>query len=349
MTNVAAPSDIQPTTTSEILDVTQVKLVDTTYVKNENVMEKVNELVEEKKKILSRHFQLLKQEIELVARRVLKEELDNRLSDMMTDTHDKEELKRQEDAYKDGIVQLAVIMSDINSQFDNLMEKYPHFSLEIENRKKDLEFIELEHELELQKEAAQVAMRDHGDHLTLLERMASTIKPYYMQLKGHGLLSTKTIKEYDHILTAFKGKKNLKRKNNLDSGVSSSTSIDMPVDQVKVAGSKRKKEEDDDRAHQSSPPLDRTFPIAVLSPMPKPLKEPKLCSLNAQQIIAKVCGKQMAQKCQKKENMPAPRSVRVIRTRSAARMNAKAKVDTGLRAIAKSPSPRPQRGYSKRR
>ncbi|CAH1979946.1 unnamed protein product [Acanthoscelides obtectus] len=298
-TNVTEPVNIQPTTTSEILDITQVKsTVDNTYVKNTDVMEKVNELVEEKKKILSRHFHLLKQEVGLVARRILKEELDNRLSDIMTDTNDKEELrsklnktidrfKRQEDAYKDGIDQLAVIMSDIDSQFDSLTEKYPDFRKVIENRKKDLEFTELEHKLELQKETAQVAMRDHGDHLTLLERMASTLKSYYLQLKGHGLLSTNAIKEYDDILTAFKGKKYLTWESNLDSGVSSLTSIDMPVDQVKNTGSKRKIEEDDEPAQQSSPSMDRTFSIAVLSPMPKPVKEAKLCNLNAQQIIAK--------------------------------------------------------------
>nr|CAH7750293.1 unnamed protein product [Callosobruchus chinensis] len=263
-----------------------------------DVIEKLNELVNEKKKILLRHFQLLRQEVGLVARRVLKEELDNRLSDIMTDTNDKEELrtklsktidrfKRQEDAYKDDIDHLAVVMSDIDDKFDRLLETYPHSRSLIENRRRDLEFVEMEHKLELQKETAQVAMRDHVEHLSMLEKMACVLKSYYMQLKGHGLLSKNAMKEYEDILTTVKGTKNLKWENNLDSGVSSSTSIDVAENPVKVAGSKRKiQEDDDDQPIHSSPPLERTFTVPVISPVPKPLNDAKL-HLNAQQIIAK--------------------------------------------------------------
>nr|CAI5855001.1 unnamed protein product [Callosobruchus analis] len=314
--------------------------VDTTITVQKNnacdsstdVIEKLNELVEEKKKVLLRHFQLLRQEVGLVARRILKEELDNRLSDIMTDTNDKEELRRQEDAYKDDIDHLAVVMSDIDDKFDRLCEMYPHARSLIEHRRKDLDFLEMEHKLELQKETAQVAMRDHVEHLSMLEKMACVLKSYYMQLKGHGLLSMNAIKEYEDILTTFKGRKNLKWEQNLDSGVSSSTSIDMAENTVKVAGSKRKIQEDDDQPIHSSPPSERTFTMPEMSPIPKPLSEAKLHQ-TAQQIIAKVYGKQIAQKLQKKENMPAPRKLHVVRARSAARTDVKAKVDSGLKGM----------------
>ncbi|VEN49921.1 unnamed protein product [Callosobruchus maculatus] len=277
---------------------TRIKVEDNACDSSTDVVDKLTELVDEKKKVLSRHFQLLRQEVGLVARRVLKEELDNRLSDIMTDTNDKEELrsklnktidrfKRQEDAYKDDIDHLAVIMSDIDDKFDRLLETYPHARNLIEHRKRDLELVEMEHKLELQKETAQVAMRDHVEHLSMLEKMACVLKSYYMQLKGHGLLSMNAIKEYEDILATFKGRKNLKWEHNLDSGVSSSTSIDMAENTVKVAGSKRKiQEEEDDQPIHSSPPLERTFTLPVTSPIPKPLNEAKL-HLNAQQIIAK--------------------------------------------------------------
>lgn len=119
-------------------------------------------------------------------------------------------------------------------------------------------------------------MEDHTEKCTLLEKMASFVKPCYLMLKGHGFVTATLTKQYQEIVLDYQGRKNIKWAENPDSGISSASTL---CDTEETKSNKNKRKMDD---QPTSGTLDSTFTMSINLTPNKP--KAKMC---AEQLMSK--------------------------------------------------------------
>ncbi|KAJ8970205.1 hypothetical protein NQ314_001352 [Rhamnusium bicolor] len=254
---------------------------------DDELLEQVKLLVQEKRDILERQFQLQKNEMGTNLRRRIKEEIDARLSGVCTNTPEKKEahrkignavdrFKKQETAIKGDIVQIESSKLDVDKKIDDLVKENPLLQSYVELELKNLKIFELEQQVKMEQKQSCFLLDDHTEKCTLLEKMAAVLKPCYLTLRGHGFASASLDKQYHDIVLDFQGRKSVKWGEIPDSGISSTSSLCVD-EEGRVNRHKRKMEE------HTTEILDSTFTMHVNLTPNKP--KVKMC---AEQLMSKV-------------------------------------------------------------
>ncbi|XP_018569213.1 kinesin-like protein KIF18A isoform X2 [Anoplophora glabripennis] len=255
---------------------------------DEELKDTVKSLVQEKKDVLERQFQLLKSEMGTNLRRRIKEEIDARLSDVCTNTPEKKEahrkisnmvdrFKKQETAIKGDIALTETTRLEVDKKIDDLVKEHPELETFVELETKKLEIFALEQQLEIEQRQSSLLMEDHTEKCTLLEKMAAFVKPCYLTLKGHGFVTSTLTKQYQEIVLDYQGRKNIKWAQIPDSGIGSSSTLG-DGEETKSNNNKRKIDEP-----AVGTTLDSTFTMSINLTPNKP--KAKMC---AEQLMSKV-------------------------------------------------------------
>ncbi|KAG5887410.1 hypothetical protein JTB14_024609 [Gonioctena quinquepunctata] len=309
---------------------------------NDVILEKVKALIEEKREYLERQFQLEKSESGTALRRLLKEETDARLSDICSSSPDKKEarrkismavdrLKKKERALKIDLDQVEDCLGDLEQKLKKITQKYPQVEIFLKEEVIKLASLRLKHRLMLEEKTNELLLDDQEEKTSLLEKMGSTLKSWYMLLKGHGFATPDIIEQYQDILLSFQGRKHIKWGEMVDSGTSSMVSIPETEKEVRPVGNKRKIEEN------AQETLDDTFTLPVVF-SPRQRKADQVMSKVLKPPPTKRLANLASRSPRSKENKTFRRPFDTAKSVAAARAIVAAKTNSGLRVTTKTPT-----------
>ncbi|CAG9822376.1 unnamed protein product [Phaedon cochleariae] len=190
-------------------------------LEDEEVMKNINELLMEKREYLERQSQLEKIESVTALRRLLKEEIDARLSDICTDSAEKrqahkkvrttiERFRRRETALKENIEQVGGCANDVDDRLKDIARERPHLKKHLDKEMFRLKFLRLKHNLQLEQKTSELLLDEHEVNLSLIEKMSLALNKLYVVLQGHGMLSSDIAKQYQDVVATLRGRRNIK-------------------------------------------------------------------------------------------------------------------------------------------
>lgn len=232
------------------------------------VLTAFKKLLAEKEELFQREFQLQSSELGMSLRRQLKTETKQRLSSFYVHTPDKveahrklhDQVLRSEKKEKVTSIKIGEIKESkisVDTKIHELLRDNPELNEEYEKSKLELEVLDSRYKTELKNKEIEILVDDHKDKCYIIENMAKLLKPLFLAVGGKDDAPDSIKREYEDLVAAFQGRKNLKWLDSgvsliYDSGVSSSTSLlDHPEETNRAT--KRKIETD------SQVSLDSTF------------------------------------------------------------------------------------------
>jgi kinesin family protein 18/19 len=241
----------------------------------------LSKMIEDRKRLLDRMYNVECSENMVVLRRQLKEDADARLSGLLNATPDKEEahrrlgnmvsrFHRQEDTLKTELTEIKLAKLDLETKTDELARQHPEMEKIVELANERLISTEKHYQVDLMQKKCSLLEEELKSRANLLEKTCKMLQSCYLQLRGHGFATDLMCEEYQSLVNHLQGRKNITWDSPIDSGLSSTSSVSST--DVEVRPPKRKLNDENING------LNHTF---VMEP-PKP--KVKVC---AEELMAK--------------------------------------------------------------